>query len=230
MKKKHKDLALLERIPARKPKELCKTARAMANNTKNEGTSAIQRAEIEKQGKREMERLGPPKFKLIKEKTVCPIEKNLDKNLLQMKETTGSSDTDLSQGLLTQMGATFQTGSPEDIANFVAAFMHGLRPRDEMEGVLITQMAGTHNLIMDYMRRAMIPGQILGATNDYTDRAFKLMNIYLRQVEALEKYRGKRLEQKVIVKHVHIHEGGKAIVGHVENRPRGEGDDQENRG
>jgi len=42
--------------------------------------------------------------------------------------------------------------------------------------------------------------------------------------------KGKRSEQKVIVEHVHIHEGGKAIVGHIENKPRGEGDDQGNKG
>jgi hypothetical protein len=53
------------------------------------------------------------------------------------------------------------------------------------------------------------------------------MNLFLKQVETLEKYRGKAAQQKVIVEHVHIHEGGQAVVGHIESKPRGEGDDQE---
>jgi len=80
---------------------------------------------------------------------------------------------------------------------------------------------------MEYMKRAVIPGQYLEAADDYTNRAYKLMNIFLKQIETLEKYRGKASQQKVIVEHVHIHEGGQAVVGHIESKPRGEGNDQE---
>jgi hypothetical protein len=103
--------------------------------------------------------------------------------------------------------------------------MHALNPRDETEGILIAQMTGTHNLIMEFMKRAVLSGQTAEGSNDNTSRACRLMSIFLKQLEALEKYRGKLAQQKVLVEHVHIHEGGRAIVGNVETKPRGEGDE-----
>lgn len=141
-----------------------------------------------------------------------------------MTETTGSTDIDFFATLLSQVSSTLPKEEPDEASNFVAAFMHRLKPRDEMEGVLIAQMAGTHNLLMEYMGRAIMPEQYLGAGEDYTNRAYKLMNVFLKQVETLQKYRGKTSQQKVIVEHVHIHEGGQAVVGHIESKPRGEGD------
>jgi len=91
-------------------------------------------------------------------------------------------------------------------------------------------MAGTHNLVMEFMRRAIHPDQYLETSEKYTYRACKLMNIFLSQIETLEKHRGKSTQQKVIVEHVHVEEGGKAIVGNVEQPVRGEGDEQPKRG
>ena len=45
--------------------------------------------------------------------------------------------------------------------------------------------------------------------------AAKLLGIYTRQWEALNKHRGKG-QQKITVEHVHVHAGGQAIVGTVE--------------
>lgn len=176
--------------------------------------------------KREKERVGPPKFKKIKEKTVAPEEENPDILSPQLMETCGSIDFHFSTTLLTQASWTLTGEEAVEKANFIAAFMHGLKPRDEMEGILVTQMAGTHNLIMECLKRSMIPGQYLETANDYTNRAYRLMNIFLKQMEALEKYRGKTTQQKMTVEHVHIHEGGQAVVGHIENRSRGEGDER----
>jgi hypothetical protein len=47
------------------------------------------------------------------------------------------------------------------------------------------------------------------------------MRTYTAQMEALSRYRGKTSEQKVTVEHVHVHQGGQAIVGHVESHGRG---------
>ena len=156
------------------------------------------------------------------------MEQDPDKFWPQMTETTGSRDIHFFKTLFVQVTSTLPKEESDDASNFIAAFMHGLKPRDEMEGVLIAQMAGTHNLIMEYMRRAVNPEQYLGAGEDYTNRAYRLMNIFLKQMEALEKYRGKTSQQKVIVEHVHINEGGQAIVGHIESKSRGEGDGTKN--
>ena len=195
--------------------------------TKKVELSELEQKALEKWRERDKERVGPVKFKKIKEKTVTHIEEDPDKFWPQMMETVGSPDIDFFKNILSQVSSTLPNGDSEDVSNFITALMHGLKPKDETEGVLIAQMVGTHNLIMEYMKRAMIPGQYLEAANDYTNRAYKLMNLFLKQVETLEKYRGKAAQQKVIVEHVHIHEGGQAVVGHIESKPRGEGDDQE---
>jgi len=179
---------------------------------------------LDKRKKRDEERISPPKFEKIRGGKIVPKEKDFSKLFLQMMETTGSSDMDFSSNIMSQAIRTLLMGDDKEKANFIAAFMHGLKPRDEMEGVLITQMVGTHNLIMSYMGRTMLPNQATETINDNTNRAYKLMNIFLKQIEALSKYRGKTVEQKVIVEHVHVYGGGKAIVGNVNGRQTGGGD------
>lgn len=212
-------------IAETKKKNTTKTSSPI--KTKKKELSKLEQKALEKWRERDEERVGPVKFKATGDNTVVNKEENPDKCYAQMLETTGSPDGDFSKTILIQASSTLTMGEDnEEKANFIAALMHGLRPRDELEGVLISQMAGSHNLIMAYMRRAMIPDQYLEAANDYTDRAYKLMNIFLKQIETLEKYRGKTTQQKVIVEHVHIHEGGQAVVGHIESKPRGEGDEK----
>ena len=48
----------------------------------------------------------------------------------------------------------------------------------------------------------------------YINRATKLMRTFANQTEALGRYRGKG-EQKMMVEHVHVYQGGQAIVGQV---------------
>ena len=54
-------------------------------------------------------------------------------------------------------------------------------------------------------------------------RATRLMRLHLEQIEAMQKLKGKAGQQKVTVEHVHVHEGGQAIVGAVSST-KGEGD------
>lgn len=208
-----------------KTKKKTKTKKDTHKKTNKKELSKLEQKALEKWRERDEERVGPPKFKMIGAKKLEPKEKDPDKFVPQMMEATGSTDVDFYKIIMSQVTSTLNLGEDEEAANFISAYMHGLKPSDETEGVLIAQMAGTHNLIMEYMRRAVIPGQYLEAANDYTNRAYKLMNIFLKQIETLEKYRGKAAQQKVIVEHVHIHEGGQAVVGHIESKPRGEGNE-----
>ena len=51
---------------------------------------------------------------------------------------------------------------------------------------------------------------------DNLNQANKLSRTYASLVESLNRHRGKG-QQKVTVEHVHVHEGGQAIVGNVES-------------
>jgi hypothetical protein len=68
---------------------------------------------------------------------------------------------------------------------------------------------------MECYRRAMIGEQTFEGRRENLSQANKLSRTYATLLEALNRHRGKG-QQKVTVEHVHVHEGGQAIVGNVE--------------
>jgi len=90
-----------------------------------------------------------------------------------------------------------------------------LAPRDGAEGMLALQMVGTHHAAMECLRRAMIPGQLIPALEHNLRMAEKMMVLYAKQLETLNRHRGKG-QQKMTVEYVNVEAGGQAIVGSVE--------------
>jgi len=62
--------------------------------------------------------------------------------------------------------------------------------------------------------------------NLYINGGTKLSRVFANQMEALKKYRGKG-QQKIVVEHVNVNEGGQAIVGVV--NPGGGGSNDKKR-
>jgi len=93
--------------------------------------------------------------------------------------------------------------------------MAGIGPQDEIEGMLAAQMVACHSAAMDCFRRAMLPNQTFEGRQQNLNFANKLSRTYALHMEALDKHRGKG-QQKVTVEHVHVHQGGQAIVGAVQ--------------
>ena len=91
----------------------------------------------------------------------------------------------------------------------------GLEPQDAAEGMLAVQMVGTHFAALECLRRAAIPNQTFVGRDMALKHAQKLMALYAKQLETLNKHRGKG-QQKVTVEHVNVEPGGQAIVGNVE--------------
>lgn len=91
---------------------------------------------------------------------------------------------------------------------------NSLAPADGLEGMLAEQMVGTHMAALECLRRAAVPNQSLMVRDMALKHAAKLMELYAKQVAALNKHRGKG-QQKVTVEHVHVGAGGQAIVGNV---------------
>jgi hypothetical protein len=91
----------------------------------------------------------------------------------------------------------------------------GIKPNDELEGMIAGQLVACHNASMECYRRAMIPEQTFEGRRENLNQANKLSRTYAALLEALNRHRGKG-QQKVTVEHVHVHEGGRAIVGNVE--------------
>jgi hypothetical protein len=134
--------------------------------------------------------------------------------LLQMADI-GTVDSDFSTGLVSQIACLGSHGRKEDSANsnFVFAVVRSVKPRDELEALLATQMGAIHSATMMLARRlnhvTNIPQQ------DAAERALnKLARTFATQMEALKRYRSTG-QQKVTVEHVTVNAGGQAIVGAV---------------
>jgi hypothetical protein len=97
----------------------------------------------------------------------------------------------------------------------VAALI-GIGPKDELEGMLAAQLVSCHNATMECYRRSMLSEQTFEGRQENLNQANKLSRTYATLLEALNRHRGKG-QQKVTVEHVHVHSGGQAIVGAVEN-------------
>jgi hypothetical protein len=94
------------------------------------------------------------------------------------------------------------------------ATLQGIKPRDEVEGMLAAQMVACHSAAMECYRRAMIPDQPLIGRESNLRFADKLSKTYAQQMEALKHHRQKA-DQTVRVERVYVGDGGQAIVGNV---------------
>jgi hypothetical protein len=109
-------------------------------------------------------------------------------------------------------GSSKNPPSEEDINRALAA-VTGVGARDEVEGMLATQMVATHCAAITLLRRLKAT-ETIPQQDSAGNLVTKLLRTYTAQVEALNRYRGKG-QQKVTVEHVHVHQGGQAIVGTV---------------
>ncbi len=140
----------------------------------------------------------------------------------QMLEALGTPDSDLQMRLLDQVIHTFEgtvSNGVFDNDKVVAAYnstmavLTGIQPQDEIEAMLAVQMIGVHNMAMDYMAKATRTDRV-DFMGTYMNGATKSLRTFAAQMEALKKYRTGG-QQKMIVEHVHVNEGGQAIVGNV---------------
>jgi len=131
-----------------------------------------------------------------------------------------SADGDFVNGIVSQLADASLHG--QDISdhglNFMLSVIKGIEPRDQLEAMLVAQMAAVHVASMTFARRLAHVEEI--PQQDSVERAFnKLTRTFAMQMEALKRYRS-GAEQKVTLQHVSVAEGGQAIVGNVTQVPR----------
>ena len=102
--------------------------------------------------------------------------------------------------------------------NAALAAIDAIRPAEEIEAMLAVQMVATHETAMDMLIRAK-QAEMMPTLQECGSLAVKLLRTYAAQVEALARLR-RGGEQRIIVQHVNVNEGGQAIVGAV-NHPGG---------
>jgi hypothetical protein len=142
--------------------------------------------------------------------------------MVALMRALGTTDFDFYSGLTSQLlNASKEKEASESGMNFMLSVIKGIEPRDQVEAMLASQMAAVQMALMTFARRMAhvetIPQQ------DSASNAFnKLARTFASQVEALKRYRSGG-EQKMTVQHVHVAEGGQAIVGNVNASTEGVG-------
>ncbi len=142
-------------------------------------------------------------------------------------EATGTTDPWVQQFLIRQAAATFEplardrpstSVEEETLRDFAVAMLREMRPRNVTEAISAIVMIAACNLTACAAWQGV---RVLHPENRklYTDCVAKMGRTIALQLEALKKYRGDG-QQKMLVKHVHVHQGGQAVVGQVEaHRP-----------
>lgn len=135
-----------------------------------------------------------------------------------LAENLGTASSDFVIGILNQIGTLSRKDGKvsEEQLNFLLSIIEGTEPRNEVEAMLALQMAVVH---MASMKAALFLSEatMLPQYDSALKAVTKLVRTYTSQMETLKKYRSGG-EQNVTVKHVHVHDGGQAIVGNISTR------------
>jgi hypothetical protein len=120
-----------------------------------------------------------------------------------------------------QSAARMPGSDPCELAiNAALAMVAAAAPANEIEAALAIQMACTHMVAMAVMSRIGGahggPGRLPGLTSATS----KLLRAFSCQAETLRRLRSGG-DQNIRVEHVHVYEGGQAIVGAVNSRDNG---------
>jgi hypothetical protein len=147
------------------------------------------------------------------------------KYLCKITGTTSESGAELILNQIVAMQVWFRR--KEDGPKVIAAadLISEFTPRNATEALLAVQMFGVHEAALHFLQRATLEGQTFEGNDANVLRATKLMRLFNEQVELMAKLKGTASQQKVTVEHVHVHQGGQAIVGAVTaTKDRGEGE------
>jgi hypothetical protein len=192
-----------------------------------------QRAVLERYRKRRDSRPGAPRLR-VKSKPNAAVEiSHLSAaESASLMLALGTTEAAVASSLLDSLinaacNGTSSDPPTEQNINGVLAAVHGIGANDEIEAMLAVQMVATHFAATRALRR-LKGSDTIPQQDSNGNLAVKLLRTFAAQTEALQRYRGKG-QQKVTVEHVHVHTGGRAIVGSV-NQTGGGRENDENRG
>ena len=146
----------------------------------------------------------------------------------RLNNTLGTRSNDFVNASLLQLQAAarspFGTISETNI-NAALAMIEAAAPKNEIEGALAVQMACTHTAAMAILAKLDSGFGTERRIAAFGSAAARLMRTFATQVEVLRRLRNGG-QQIVRVEHVHVNDGGQAIIGNLKkpdtlSEPRG---------
>ena len=134
----------------------------------------------------------------------------------EILKTTGTSSPSLQTSLAHNVISALYLpadGSAEERQERISAalaLMKGIRPQNEIEGMLAAQMIAVHSAAIECFCRATLAGQGIEARDMNLHHAERFVAIYTRQLEALDKHRSKG-NQTLTVKQVMVDSGDATV-------------------
>lgn len=147
---------------------------------------------------------------------VGPVGKEgLDGALLQEAFAASSGEVvdHLIRQLMAVVGSTGNESLDADAFSAAVALVASVEPRNELEVALAIQMVAANNAALLCFRR-MRSAEYVEHMSGYSNMANKAARTLVMQVEALNKLR-RGGEQ--VVRHVHVNEGGQAVIAGTVN-------------
>ena len=141
-----------------------------------------------------------------------------------LAEATGARDPEVAARLAQQVISVLSLANldkEEETRRIGSALslLKQIEPQNELEGLLASQMIGVHETAMECLEQSRVPEQSPAGRDTNLKHAVKFMGLFTKQLEALDRLRGKG-QQKMTVERVNVESGGAAIVGDVHGRPR----------
>ena len=163
---------------------------------------------------------------LVEQKSEKPIlqkkEKSKEQELQEILDAMGEALTANSGGISDKFGwmvydqlskSCYKDTNILEAVKHICTELKGIAPKDQIEGMLATQMIATHHQALNCFRIAA-ESETIEMLNLAVNSANKLTRTYTAQIEALNRYRGKG-QQKMTVEHVYINSNVQAIIGNV---------------
>jgi hypothetical protein len=141
----------------------------------------------------------------------------------RLQKALGTTSSDFVNSSLVQIQAAARSpfgGVSEIAVNAALAMIEAAAPRDEIEGALAVQMACTHTTAMAVLAKFDVGFATERRAAAFGSAASRLLRAFAMQVEVLRRLRHGG-HQCIRIEHVHINEGGQAVIGNVKVNPGG---------
>ena len=129
---------------------------------------------------------------------------------------------ELTARIVEQAGRGLVFPRPEDIGasvDIAVLTLMEMDPQNLTEAMVAAQMVRVNDAAHMFLARATQETQHLEVIATYVNLGARLGRLFLEQIEAMQKLKGKAGQQRVVVEHVNVQAGGQAIVGAVTARP-----------
>jgi hypothetical protein len=168
-------------------------------------------------------RVPPVRVRLVRpdayDEQTCPpaSEQDAKEWEARLNVALGTVSPDFVRASLLQLQGAARSpyGTVSELAiNAALAMIEAAAPRDEIEGALAIQMACCHAAAMGVLSKMDSGFGTERRVAAFGSTAARLMKVFTMQVEVLRRLRHGG-HQFVRVEHVHVNEGGRAIIGNI---------------